>query len=54
MKNQDLYHDVATAETLDKFRRVLMNVFDGDAKSNLPSKTNDILAVILKPLQEKT
>ena len=35
MKNQDLYHDVATAETLDKFRRVLMNVFDGDANAML-------------------
>lgn len=35
MKNQDLYHDVATAETLDKFRRVLMNVFDGDADAML-------------------
>ena len=33
MKNQDLYHDVATAETVDKFRRVLMNVFDGDAEA---------------------
>lgn len=35
MSNKDLYHDVATAETLDKFRRVLMNVFDGDAEAML-------------------
>lgn len=35
MKNQDLYHDVATAETVDKFRRVLMNVFNGDANAML-------------------
>ena len=35
MKNQDEYHDVATAETLDKFRRVLMTVFDGDADAML-------------------
>lgn len=26
---------MATAETLDKFRRVLMNVFDGDADAML-------------------
>ena len=35
MSNKDLYHDVAVAETLDKFRRVLMNVFDGDANAML-------------------
>ena len=35
MKNQDEYHNIATAETLDKFRRVLMNVFDGDADAML-------------------
>ena len=35
MKNQDLYHDVAVAETVDKFRRVLMNVFNGDANAML-------------------
>ena len=35
MKNQDEYHNMATAETLDKFRRVLMNVFDGDANAML-------------------
>jgi len=35
MKNQDQYHDVAVAETVDKFRRVLMNVYDGDAEAML-------------------
>ena len=35
MKNQDEYHDVAVAETVDKFRRVLMTVFDGDADAML-------------------
>jgi len=35
MNNEDLYHDVAVAETVDKFRRVLMNVFDGDADAML-------------------
>lgn len=35
MKNQDLYHEAATAETVDKFRRVLMNVFNGDANAML-------------------
>jgi hypothetical protein len=35
MSNKDLYHDVAVAETVDKFRRVLMNVFDGDADAML-------------------
>jgi|TARA_A200000159_G_scaffold82247_1_gene76017 hypothetical protein len=35
MNNKDLYHDVAVAETVDKFRRVLMNVFDGDADAML-------------------
>jgi len=33
MNNEDLYHDVAVAETVDKFRRVLMNVYDGDAEA---------------------
>ncbi len=33
MNNEDLYHNVSQAETLDKFRRVLMNVFDGDAEA---------------------
>jgi len=33
MNNKDLYHNVSQAETLDKFRRVLMNVFDGDAEA---------------------
>ena len=35
MKNQDEYHDMATAETLDKFLYVLRNVFDGDADAML-------------------
>ena len=35
MNNEDLYHNVSQAETLDKFRRVLMNVFDGDADAML-------------------
>jgi len=35
MNKEDLYHDVAAAETVDKFRRVLMNVFDGDAEAML-------------------
>ena len=35
MNNEDLYHDVAVAETVDKFRRVLMSVFDGDADAML-------------------
>ena len=35
MKNQDLYHDAAIGETVDKFRRVLMTVFDGDADAML-------------------
>ena len=35
MNNEDLYHDVAVAETVDKFRRVLMNVYDGDADAML-------------------
>ncbi len=33
MNNKDLYHNVATSETLDKFRRVLHEVFDGDAEA---------------------
>ena len=35
MSNKDLYHDVAVAETVDKFRRVLMSVYDGDADAML-------------------
>lgn len=35
MKNQDEYHDAAIGETVDKFRRVLMTVFDGDADAML-------------------
>ena len=35
MNNKDLYHDIAKAETLDKFRRVLMEVFNGDANAML-------------------
>lgn len=35
MKNQDEYHDMATAETLDKFLYVLRTVFDGDADAML-------------------
>jgi len=35
MNNEYLYHDVAVAETVDKFRRVLMSVFDGDADAML-------------------
>ena len=33
--NKEEYHSVSQAETLDKFRRVLMNVFDGDAVAML-------------------
>jgi len=33
--NKEEYHNVSQAETLDKFRRVLMNVFDGDAEAML-------------------
>ena len=35
MKNQDEYHDMATAETLNKFLYVLRNVFHGDADAML-------------------
>ena len=35
MKNQDEYHNMATAETLDKFLYVLRNVFHGDADAML-------------------
>ena len=35
MDNKEEYHSVSQAETLDKFRRVLMNVFDGDAVAML-------------------
>jgi len=31
--NKEEYHSVSQAETLDKFRRVLMEVFDGDAEA---------------------
>jgi len=33
MDNKEEYHSVSQAETLDKFRRVLMDVFDGDAEA---------------------
>jgi len=35
MSKEDEYHYENQAETLDKFRRVLMNVFDGDADAML-------------------
>ena len=35
MKNQDEYHNIATAETLEKFLYVLRNVFHGDADAML-------------------
>ena len=35
MKNQDEYHEISTAETLQKFLYVLRNVFDGDADAML-------------------
>ena len=35
MKNQDEYHDMATAETLDMFLYVLRTVYDGDADAML-------------------
>ena len=35
MKNQDEYHEVATAETLNKFLYVLRTVFDGNADAML-------------------
>lgn len=33
--NKEEYHSVSQAETLDKFRRVLMEVFNGDAEAML-------------------
>ena len=33
MDNKEEYHSVSQAETLSKFRRVLMEVFDGDAEA---------------------
>ena len=33
MENKEEYHTISQAETLDKFRRVLMEVFDGDAEA---------------------
>jgi len=35
MNKEDEYHEANQSETLDKFRRVLMNVFDGDANAML-------------------
>ena len=35
MKNQDEYHDMVTAETLNMFLYVLRTVFDGDADAML-------------------
>jgi hypothetical protein len=35
MENKEEYHTISQAETLDKFRRVLMEVFDGDAEAML-------------------
>ena len=35
MDNKEEYHSVSQAETLDKFRRVLHDVFDGDAEAML-------------------
>ena len=35
MENKEEYHTVSQAETLDKFRRVLMEVFNGDAEAML-------------------
>ena len=35
MENKEEYHIVSQAETLDKFRRVLMEVFNGDAEAML-------------------
>ena len=35
MDNKEEYHSVSQAETLDKFRRVLMEVFNGDAEAML-------------------
>ncbi len=33
MDNKEEYQSVSQAETVDKFRRVLMEVFDGDAEA---------------------
>ena len=35
MSKEDEYHYANQAETLDKFRRVLMEVFNGDAEAML-------------------
>ena len=35
MDNKEEYHSVSQAETLDRFRRVLHDVFDGDAEAML-------------------
>ena len=35
MSKEDEYHNANQAETLDKFRRVLMEVFNGDADAML-------------------
>tara|TARA_R100000900_G_scaffold7306_2_gene7377 strand:- start:3664 stop:3933 length:270 start_codon:yes stop_codon:yes gene_type:complete len=35
MDNKEEYQSVSQAETVDKFRRVLMEVFDGDAEAML-------------------
>ena len=35
MNNKEEYHSISQAEMLDKFRRVLMNVFNGDADAML-------------------
>lgn len=35
MSKEDEYHNANQAETLDKFRRVLMEVFNGDAEAML-------------------
>ena len=44
MNNEDLYHDVAVAETVDKFRRVLMNEYDGDAEAMIGELESRIVA----------
>jgi len=35
MSKEDEYHNANQAETLDKFRRVLIEVFNGDAEAML-------------------
>ena len=35
MNKEDEYHNANQAETLDKFRRALMEVFNGDAEAML-------------------